>query len=99
MAHPDDDDNFVCPECSPTNGTCRFSGGVANVAVTAVGAGMLAMPKAFSEVGLALGIALTALVSARRRPPLAPGRSCCTRRVADSPAPLPSPRACSRCAC
>lgn len=36
--------------CSPCSGNSSFSGGVANLAVTAVGAGMLAMPKAYSTV-------------------------------------------------
>lgn len=35
---------------------CSFRGGVANLVVTAVGAGMLAMPKAFATVGIMLGI-------------------------------------------
>jgi solute carrier family 38 (sodium-coupled neutral amino acid transporter), member 2 len=40
---------------------CSFKGGVANLVVTAVGAGMLAMPKAFSTVGIALGICIAVL--------------------------------------
>lgn len=48
---------------SPETGTCGFSGAVANLAVTAVGAGMLALPKAYSSVGLLLGFSLTVLVS------------------------------------
>lgn len=43
--------------------TCTFSGGVANLAVTAVGAGMLALPKAFATVGIASGLLLFAVVS------------------------------------
>lgn len=48
--------------CAPERGNCTFSGAVANIAVTAVGAGMLAMPKAYSTVGLGLGLVLTGVV-------------------------------------
>lgn len=50
-------------ECrSPDSGNCTFSGAVSNLAVTAIGAGMLALPKAYSTVGIALGLALTITV-------------------------------------
>lgn len=39
-------------------GKCSDGGGIANLAVTAVGAGMLALPKAFATVGVALGMVL-----------------------------------------
>ena len=48
---------------SPEVGSCTFQGAVANLAVTAVGAGMLSLPKAYSTVGFALGLSLTLLVS------------------------------------
>ncbi|GAB4822555.1 hypothetical protein N2152v2_009601 [Parachlorella kessleri] len=42
---------------------CSVSGGVANLTVTAVGAGMLALPKAFATVGMALGLSLVVFVT------------------------------------
>ena len=39
-----------------------MAGGVSNLTVTAVGAGMLALPKAYAEVGIALGLATFAFV-------------------------------------
>lgn len=47
---------------SPHNqhhGDCSIWGGVANLVITAVGAGMLALPKAYASVGLLMGIAIT----------------------------------------
>ncbi|GAB4819195.1 hypothetical protein N2152v2_006241 [Parachlorella kessleri] len=37
---------------------CSDGGGICNLAVTAVGAGMLALPKAFASVGILLGVGL-----------------------------------------
>lgn len=45
-------------------GGCSAAGGMSNIVVTAVGAGMVALPHAVSEVGLALGLALFALTAA-----------------------------------
>ncbi|KAG7671241.1 hypothetical protein Ndes2526B_g02287 [Nannochloris sp. 'desiccata'] len=60
------DENSPCipnADCrSPGSGNCTFSGAVSNLAVTAIGAGMLALPKAFSTVGIALGLTLTITV-------------------------------------
>jgi hypothetical protein len=44
-------------------GTCSVQGGVANLVVTAVGAGMLALPHAFQSVGFLLGLLAFGLVS------------------------------------
>jgi amino acid permease len=58
-----DSSNINHAECrSPGSGSCAFTGAVANLAVTAIGAGMLALPKAFSTVGIALGLTLTITV-------------------------------------
>lgn len=46
------------PESFRLGGQCANGGAIANVAVTAVGAGMLALPKAFALVGLGLGVVL-----------------------------------------
>ena len=51
-------DTDIDCSCSPQNGNCSFSGAVSNLAVTAIGAGMLALAKAFSTVGLAVGLLL-----------------------------------------
>ena len=44
-------------------GACTFGGGVCNLVTTAVGAGMLALPKAFATVGIVSGLLLFAAVS------------------------------------
>jgi hypothetical protein len=43
-------------------GTCTMTGGVSNLVVTMIGAGMLALPKAFSIVGIGAGLVLFAIV-------------------------------------
>lgn len=45
------------------HGDCSIWGGVANLVITAVGAGMLALPKAYASVGLLLGIVITLTAS------------------------------------
>lgn len=64
LSNLDDDSPYIDDAecCSPDSGNCTFSGAVSNLAVTAIGAGMLALPKAFSTVGIALGLALTITV-------------------------------------
>eukprot|EP00887_Chlorella_sp_A99_P006325 scaffold3.g6325.t1 len=51
--------------CSPPGAarTCSHSGGVSNLVVSAVGAGMLALPRAFAETGIAAGLLLFAFSS------------------------------------
>lgn len=49
--------------CAAEAGSCSFNGAVANLVVTAVGAGMLALPKAAASVGLLLAFALIVTVS------------------------------------
>lgn len=44
-------------------GTCSTAGGVSNLVTTAVGAGMVALPRAVSETGILLGMALFALTA------------------------------------
>lgn len=44
--------------------TCSINGGTANIILTAVGAGMLALPRAFSTVGIGTGLVLFLMVSA-----------------------------------
>lgn len=43
---------------APRGGTCSTAGGVANLVTTAVGAGMVALPRAVSETGIYLGMLL-----------------------------------------
>lgn len=43
---------------APRGGTCSTAGGVANLVTTAVGAGMVALPRAVSETGIVLGMML-----------------------------------------
>lgn len=50
------------PPCA--GGGCSTLGGVANLVTTAVGAGMVALPKAVSETGILAGMALFALTAA-----------------------------------
>jgi hypothetical protein len=43
---------------APRGGTCSTAGGVSNLVTTAVGAGMVALPRAVSETGILLGLLL-----------------------------------------
>lgn len=51
-------------QSKPPQGTCSTSGAVANLAATAIGAGMLALPKAVSTVGVLVAAALFLLAAA-----------------------------------
>lgn len=48
----------AAPQPAPRGGTCSTAGGVANLVTTAVGAGMVALPRAVSETGILLGMLL-----------------------------------------
>ncbi|KAI3429739.1 hypothetical protein D9Q98_010054 [Chlorella vulgaris] len=50
----------LLPACS---GNCSLAGGVANLVTTAVGAGMVALPRAVSETGIVVGMALFAFTA------------------------------------
>lgn len=46
------------PQPALRGGTCSTAGGVSNLVTTAVGAGMVALPRAVSETGILLGMLL-----------------------------------------
>lgn len=48
---------------SPQHGECSWKGGVANLALTAIGAGILSLPHAYCSVGLLLGLAISILAA------------------------------------
>jgi len=48
---------------SPKQGECSWKGGVANLALTAIGAGILSLPHAYCSVGLLFGLVISILAA------------------------------------